>query len=346
MPQRSEHAVKIWATGAIQREIYKVTGHTDVVREFLWRTKGGQNPDDDDRVFQLVTWGNDNQLLLTPISPATCAEAGHVPHSPIEVRHLRRNAENRSYRDYYALASPSSKGGSSAFIPGVNASPTAPMHGSSGSASFHSDGLTAKMTPPTLLTNFPSSTRQPLSAASASRYGRSANSATSSSSAGASPLFGTSPADPKGAHMLSRSYKQSSALQLYHQAQAHSVPSGAVAPTGVQAAGSQPVQQTFMTRAAGRRQGGNDAVDWMENVRIVQKPFDEQDERHHEERHLKADTGSVAGDTATFPLHEEVTAMARVFESRVNFEKVSIPVILTNSKAENPFGRSRFRNVR
>lgn len=320
LPQRSEHAVKLWATGAVQREIYKVTAHTDVVREFLWRSRGGDNPDDDDRVFQLVTWGNDNQLLLTPIPPATCAEAGHVPHSPMQVRHLRRNAENRSYRD--TSISPASQGISSGFMPGASVSPTTALHSSSGS--FHSDGASAKMTPPTLLTNI-STARQPLSAASASRYGRSANSATSASSAGASPLFGTSPSDLKIAYNVSRSYKAPSAMQLVHSAGADSSRShgrGGVAE-------SQPLQQNFMTRATagGRRAAGHDAVEWMENVRIVQKPHDTavQSERpagQEQDVDEKDDDDSVLGDNVTFPLHEEVTAMARVFESRVSFEKV------------------------
>ena len=310
LPQRSEHAVKIWATGQVQKEVFKQAAHTDIVREFLWRSKGGDNPDDDDRVFQLVTWGNDNQLLLTPIPPSVCAEAGHVPHSPMQVRHLRRNAENRSYRD--AVVSPSSGGAASfAFVPGASASSSAPLHGSGGSGSMHSDGIGAKMTPPTLFTNIPpSSTRQPFSPAS--RYGRSVNSATSASSVGASPVFGSSPADTKGANLLARSYKQGSSLNMAH---AHDSAES-------KAKQGQPVTQTFMTRAAGRRPRGQDAVDWMENVRIVPNAGEDPATNVLDEATIDEDSASVLGEGTPFPLHEEVTAMARVFESKVNFEKV------------------------
>lgn len=57
LPQRSEFAVKIYAKDMPEKEVWKLEGHKDVVREFLWRTKGGHNSDDGSLKSRLQTCG-------------------------------------------------------------------------------------------------------------------------------------------------------------------------------------------------------------------------------------------------------------------------------------------------
>lgn len=49
--------------------VYTYRGHGDVVREFLWRARGGLEQNVDDREFQLVTWSKDRDLRLWPSTP-------------------------------------------------------------------------------------------------------------------------------------------------------------------------------------------------------------------------------------------------------------------------------------
>jgi len=51
--------------------IKKFEGHTDKVKEFVWRTRGGEDMERDDRTFQLITWGKDQSLRFWPIEEKT-----------------------------------------------------------------------------------------------------------------------------------------------------------------------------------------------------------------------------------------------------------------------------------
>lgn len=110
-------------------------------------------------------------------------------------------------------------------------------------------------------------------------------------------------------------------------------------------------QGAFMTRASGRRPRGHEAVDWMENVRIVSGGAQESTQSAGtggttmagsmlvdgveigtgmEDSVTALGTADGAstvqggqGDRDSVPLHEELTALARRFESTVRFEKVS-----------------------
>ncbi|CDZ97888.1 Conserved WD40 repeat-containing protein [Phaffia rhodozyma] len=82
-----------------EKVITRFEGHTDKVKEFVWRIRGGENSDDDDRSFQLITWGTDHQLRFWPISESVLLDAGHKPHSPIKVIMTRRGAPSKSYID-------------------------------------------------------------------------------------------------------------------------------------------------------------------------------------------------------------------------------------------------------
>ncbi|KAJ3210145.1 hypothetical protein HDU82_008699 [Entophlyctis luteolus] len=57
---------------SLRESVAKFSGHTDVVKEFVWRKCG-----DDD--FQLVTWSKDQTLRLWPIDSKLKATIGHKP---------------------------------------------------------------------------------------------------------------------------------------------------------------------------------------------------------------------------------------------------------------------------
>lgn len=297
LPQRSENTVKFWSRDRPSSAVHELTGHHDVVREFLWRTKGGNEPADDDREFQLVTWGNDRQLRMTYISHSITSLVGHVPHSPIEVRNLRRHAENRTYRDISFSQTPKSWQDSTLSASG-KAGLTSPALGSHEGAH--------RMTPPMTLHN---PGRMPLT--STSRYSRSANSLNTGSASGS---LGTSPADGRGQYLADRKSRLSNS-------------STQIAPVIDKAAPNGRAQT--MTRGAMRRPGDHDAVTWMEGVRVEHTgdgnrgtagPFMQQ----HDD--ALAESGSQAGAAEAVPLHEEITAIARSFEGRVRFIKVSLVV--------------------
>ena len=109
-------------------------------------------------------------------------------------------------------------------------------------------------------------------------------------------------------------------------------------------------QGAFMTRASGRRPRAHETVDWMENVRIVSGGAQESTQTAGaggatmagsmlvdgvemgagmEDSVTALGTADGAstvqggqGDRDSVPLHEELTALARRFESTVRFEKV------------------------
>ena len=79
------------------------------VKEFVWRTRGGENPGVEDRQFQLVTWSNDHKLRLWPVSEDVLRETGYRKGGPIDVLVPRRGARDQTYRTFQtidALASP------------------------------------------------------------------------------------------------------------------------------------------------------------------------------------------------------------------------------------------------
>ncbi|KAG9021212.1 hypothetical protein FS837_007474, partial [Tulasnella sp. UAMH 9824] len=94
LPQRGETALEMWSPDQTDQPIHTVEGHTDVVKEYVWRFKGGHDPEHDDREFQLVTWSKDRTLRLLPIDPAILKAAGHVPGSRIEAYFARRNVQS------------------------------------------------------------------------------------------------------------------------------------------------------------------------------------------------------------------------------------------------------------
>jgi hypothetical protein len=73
LPQSEETHLDLWALGELggERVIKTFEGHTDKVKEFVWRIRGGEDLDRDDRSFQLITWGMDQSLRFWPIREST-----------------------------------------------------------------------------------------------------------------------------------------------------------------------------------------------------------------------------------------------------------------------------------
>lgn len=97
-PQRGDSALSMWRCDALEEPARRFTGHSDVVKEFLFRSRGGASPSDE-RAFQLVTWSKDQTLRLWPIGEDVLRAAGREPGEPLEVYPPAYNAPNISYRD-------------------------------------------------------------------------------------------------------------------------------------------------------------------------------------------------------------------------------------------------------
>lgn len=73
MAQRGETALEMYASGR-EGVVERFAGHTDVVKEFVWR-RSGLNPSTSEgegaggEQFQLITWSKDRTLRFWPIDP-------------------------------------------------------------------------------------------------------------------------------------------------------------------------------------------------------------------------------------------------------------------------------------
>ena len=99
LPQRGDTTLSMWAKDEPEQPKGEFAGHTDIVKEYLFRTKGGQDRGSDDRQFQLITWSKDQTLRLWPVSDEQTRKVGHKPGGPIRVLLTRANAPDISYRD-------------------------------------------------------------------------------------------------------------------------------------------------------------------------------------------------------------------------------------------------------
>ena len=81
--QRGDTAPCMWKYG-VDEPVHRFVGHTDVVKEFLFRAKGGADSSHDDREFQLITWSKDQTLRLWPITEEMLRSVGHVHGAPMK----------------------------------------------------------------------------------------------------------------------------------------------------------------------------------------------------------------------------------------------------------------------
>ncbi|KAK9464948.1 WD40-repeat-containing domain protein [Lipomyces arxii] len=71
-------------------------GHTEPVKEFLWRTRGGEDRVDD-REFQLVTWSKDHDLRLWTLENSTLDAVHHHRARPLQYRLTRKGTPYVSF---------------------------------------------------------------------------------------------------------------------------------------------------------------------------------------------------------------------------------------------------------
>lgn len=79
------------------KPVYQFKAHTKPVREFVWRTRGGDNENFENRQFQLVTWSEDKDLRLWPVDQSTLEKVGYKKGAPITVPMTRRGAKYETY---------------------------------------------------------------------------------------------------------------------------------------------------------------------------------------------------------------------------------------------------------
>ena len=109
MPQRGNNNVHLYSQspsdpmenfGELQ-SLHQFTGHQDQVKEFLWRSRGSVDNEQDNRDFQLVTWGADRMLYLHRVDDKTLENASFVKGNPVnhKLNFTRRNAMYKTFRE-------------------------------------------------------------------------------------------------------------------------------------------------------------------------------------------------------------------------------------------------------
>ncbi|ORX34388.1 hypothetical protein BD324DRAFT_683340 [Kockovaella imperatae] len=98
LPQRGEQALEMFGLdGDGFRPVERFEGHDDVVKEFVWRNRGGLNSEFDDREFQLVSWSKDRTLRIWPVSRQVTERVGYQYGRPIRVLMTRQGAADITY---------------------------------------------------------------------------------------------------------------------------------------------------------------------------------------------------------------------------------------------------------
>ncbi|KAJ7576839.1 hypothetical protein C8J56DRAFT_971742 [Mycena floridula] len=72
LAQRGETALEMYAQSDSKTPVETFEGHTDVVKEFVWR-KGAQGTE-----FQLITWSKDRTLRFWPVESEAMQKVGHT----------------------------------------------------------------------------------------------------------------------------------------------------------------------------------------------------------------------------------------------------------------------------
>ncbi|KAH7922738.1 hypothetical protein BV22DRAFT_1094123 [Leucogyrophana mollusca] len=76
LPQRGETTLEMWANGNSRTPVEVFEGHTDVVKEFVWRKGGFEGGE-----YQLITWSKDRTLRFWPVDSETMEKTGHAAAS-------------------------------------------------------------------------------------------------------------------------------------------------------------------------------------------------------------------------------------------------------------------------
>ncbi|KAF7977533.1 hypothetical protein HWV62_3304 [Athelia sp. TMB] len=94
LPQRGETALEMFAHEGPDGPVEVFEGHTDVVKEFVWR-KGGR----DGGEYQLITWSKDRTLRFWPVDEETMQKVKHAPRKPEFAPRMRStSSSDQSFR--------------------------------------------------------------------------------------------------------------------------------------------------------------------------------------------------------------------------------------------------------
>jgi WD40 repeat protein len=96
LPQRGETALEMFGIGG-DTPLHRFEGSSGVVKEFVWRIRGGNDLGVEDREFQLVTWSKDRKLRIWNVPREVTEKAGYKPGAPIPYRSSRLGAKNRTF---------------------------------------------------------------------------------------------------------------------------------------------------------------------------------------------------------------------------------------------------------
>ncbi|KAG6844879.1 hypothetical protein H0H87_002824 [Tephrocybe sp. NHM501043] len=88
LAQRGRTALEMYGAGRPDAPVELFEGHTDVVKEFVWR-RGGEDE------YQLITWSKDRTLRFWPVAPDVMEEVGHTV-SPNRGRRPSRSGRSPS----------------------------------------------------------------------------------------------------------------------------------------------------------------------------------------------------------------------------------------------------------
>ncbi|KAL5521189.1 hypothetical protein ACEPAG_9112 [Sanghuangporus baumii] len=130
VPQRGESVLELWNYDDGRAPVHTFDGHTDVVKEFVWRARDGGGIGD--KAFQLITWSKDKTLRFWPIGRDVIQKAG----TPRELKGTnfkpRQRDESVSFRAQPsgtgALPALSAPTGARSILAGVRASPLTPQN--------------------------------------------------------------------------------------------------------------------------------------------------------------------------------------------------------------------------
>ncbi|KAI0635452.1 hypothetical protein C8Q77DRAFT_1217270 [Trametes polyzona] len=88
LPQRGATVLEMYAYEDPTTPIETFEGHTDVVKEFVWRRGGEGNSE-----FQLITWSKDKTLRFWPVDTDVIEKAGRTPTRTMTTAPARRDSK-------------------------------------------------------------------------------------------------------------------------------------------------------------------------------------------------------------------------------------------------------------
>lgn len=97
LPQRGQEDLDMFGYSSSSQPAQTFEGHDDVVKEFVWRSRGGEDSSCEDREFQLVTWSKDRTLRIWPVAPDILERVGYKYGAPIKVLQSRKGAPDITY---------------------------------------------------------------------------------------------------------------------------------------------------------------------------------------------------------------------------------------------------------